>query len=133
MTYWPPTKPSGSSPASSSSSKRVSRPRPVAAARRAKRGTAMARRSSRRIDLVDEVVHLVQVPVKAGQRIDLIAEVQLDLLGEHDQRPVVSELRIVGARGGDLGVQVRQRTLEEAAEAAQIGRSAERADGAGRL
>src|SRR4051794_40312371 len=114
MMYCPPRNPSGS--LATRSSTRVPATGTVAATTWAKRGVAM---SAGRIDLVDEVVHLVEVPVKPGQRLDLVAQVQLDLLRQHHQRAVVRQLGVVHRGRGHLGVQVRQRAGVEALEAGQ--------------
>src|SRR4051812_28132074 len=109
MMYCPPTNPSGS--LATRSSTRGPATGTVAATTSANRAVAM---SACRVDLVDEVVHLVEVPVEAGQRLDLVPQVQLDLPGQHHQRAVIGELGVVGPRRRHLGVQVGQRAGVEA-------------------
>src|SRR5262245_12742929 len=73
-----------------------------------------------RVDLVHEVVQLLEIAIQPRQHLDLIAEVELDLLGQDEQRPQIGQLRIVGCRARRLVGQVAQRGVVGAAQRDEV-------------
>ena len=98
--------------------RRVVADRSATCTTRASLATAMATPRPRpgRVDLVRVVVQLVEIAVQARHHLGVAAELELDLLRQDQERPVVGQLRIVGGGARHLLGEIGERAVVEAAQ-----------------